>query len=156
MRDLERKLRTDLARTILELEAPPPAQALTRRAELDQCSVDDLRAVLQRLRGKRVGTRGEGTAPDIVVRAMLASKEEWLTMREIADQARAIGCPIETDRINTALHNLAFASGRRGHGAVHGGYAVEVVRKRRPFLYRLVKLEPEPDPASVRGDRWPW
>ena len=155
MRDLDRKLRTDLARTILELEAPPPEQTRVRRAELCQCSIDDLRALIQHLRGKRAGTRGEGTAPAIVVRAMLAANEEWLTMREIADQARALGHSLETERVSTALANLEFARGR-GHG-VHDGYGVEVVRKRRPYLYRLVKREPEAGPAPVlRGDKWPW
>jgi hypothetical protein len=141
MRDLERKLRTDLVRAILELEAPTPAQAHARRTELSQLSIDDLREALQRLRGKRGGTRGEGTAPALVVRAMLASEEEWLTMHEIADQVRALGHPIETDRVSTALSNLEFAHGR-GHG-VHDDYGVEVIRKRRPLLYRLVRRAPD-------------
>ena len=73
-------------------------------------------------------------------------------MREIADQARALGHPIETERVSTALANLEFANGR-GHG-VHDGYGVEVVRKRRPFLYRLVQREPESDPGPMlQGDK---
>jgi hypothetical protein len=135
-RDLERKLRTDLTRAILELEAPPSAQEDIRRTELSQLSIEDLRAVLKAARGTRIGKRGKNTAPDIVIEAMLASEEEWLTMSEIADQARAIGHKIETERVSTALANLEFAHGR-GRG-VHAGYGVEVVRKQRPYLYRLV------------------
>jgi hypothetical protein len=141
VRDLERKLRTDLARTILELEASTRAQASARRAELSHLSVDDLRAVIQRLRGKRSGKRGEEASAAVVVRAMLASEEEWLTMREIADQSLALGHAIETERVSTALANLEFASGR-GSG-MHDGYSVEVLRKRRPFLYRLVPRAPD-------------
>lgn len=135
-RDLERKLRTDLTRAILELEALSPAQEDARRTELSQLSIDNLRSTLKGARGARIGTRGKGTAPDIVIEALLASEEEWLTMREIAEQARALGHKIETERISTALQNLEFARGR-GHG-VHDGYGVEVIRKQRPHLYRLI------------------
>ena len=69
-------------------------------------------------------------------------------MREIADQARAFVHSLETERVSTALANLEFASGR-GRG-VHDGYGVEVVRKRRPYLYRLVKRKLESDPASQK------
>lgn len=135
-RDLERKLRTDLTRAILELEALAPAQEGVRRAELSQLSTENLRSTLKCVRGTRAGTRGKGTAPAIVIEALLASDEEWLTMREIAEQARNLGHPIETERVSTALSNLEFAHGR-GHG-VHDGYGVEVIRKQRPYLYRLI------------------
>jgi hypothetical protein len=137
-RDLERKLRTDLTRAILELEALASAQEDVRRTELNQLSIDNLRTVLKAARGTRIGKRGKKTAPDIVIEALLATEEEWLTMSEIADQARALGHKIETDRVSTALQNLEFANGR-GRG-VHAGYGVEVVRKQRPHLYRLVSI----------------
>jgi hypothetical protein len=135
-RDRERKQRTDLTRSILELDASSTEAKSARRNELDQLSIAELKLALKVARGPRGTKRADKTAPDIVLETMFASDQEWLTMHEIAEQARARGHKIETERVSTALSNLECARGR--NRGLYDGYGVEVIRKQRPHLFRII------------------